>query len=487
MKKLLKLLRNNLVLIAILFLFLSTRLYKIAEIPSSVYWDEASIGYNAFSITHDLRDEWGEYLPLHFRAFGEFKLPVYIYSVAIFVKLFGLNEFTLRLPAVLYGLGSVVALYLLVLKVAKDKLAGLLSSFIFSITPWVFIFTRTGYEATAGLFLFLFGSYLLIWGLERQKFFIFGVIMLITSMYSYTSFRITVPITLFIFLIILFRKNFKRKTLLIITSIFMFMVGLIPIVRLFVYDAGFGRAQSFALIPGFQQVYDLSGKPHFQLTFNREGISWSRNLLQISKNYFSHFSYNFLFKDGDINNRSQIPGWGQIYFVGLPLLVLGLVWLFFNRNKNGWLFLLFLLIGAIPSSITRESPHALRSILLSPTLSAISAFGVIRLIDRFDLKKYRNLFIMGVVSTYLLFFCRYFFDFIKNYNLITSSDWQYEYKEIFTNTKSGMITDKYAQPYIFALYYLKYPPSQFRKTVKYNDPSKWGFSTVKSFGNFEFK
>ena len=68
----------------IIALFLFTRLYKITQTPPSLYWDETSIGYNAYSITQGLKDEWGKMLPVNFRAFGEFKLPVYIYTTAIF-------------------------------------------------------------------------------------------------------------------------------------------------------------------------------------------------------------------------------------------------------------------------------------------------------------------------------------------------------------------------------------------------------------------
>src|SRR3990172_10586652 len=98
--------------VLICLLFLVTRLYKISEIPPSVYWDEASIGYNAYSIVQSGKDEWGEFLPLHFRAFGEFKLPVYIYSAAPFVKAIGLNAYAVRLPAVLYSLGTIILVYL---------------------------------------------------------------------------------------------------------------------------------------------------------------------------------------------------------------------------------------------------------------------------------------------------------------------------------------------------------------------------------------
>src|SRR5688572_22075680 len=126
----------KLILFLIILVFLITRIYKIDEIPSTLYWDEASIGYNAYSISQDLKDEWGDFLPLHFRAFGEFKLPVYIYSTAIFTKVLGLNAFSIRLPAVLFSVGSLVLIYLISKKIYKSEATGLISSAFFATAPW---------------------------------------------------------------------------------------------------------------------------------------------------------------------------------------------------------------------------------------------------------------------------------------------------------------------------------------------------------------
>lgn len=493
MKKFFKYIKDNIYLVLIILLFFVTRIYKIDTIPSSVYWDEASIGYNAYSVATTGRDEWQDLLPLHFRAFGEFKLPVYIYSVTTLVKIFGLNEVTLRLPALLYGLGTLVAIYLLVYEITKNKLLSNLTSFTFAVTPWFFIFSRTGYEVTSGLFFYLVGIYLLYLGLVKKKIlFIVGVFSLLLSIYSYTSFRITAPLTLFTFLgVELFSKN-KYKILTIIVSSIIFVVGLIPVAKLFIYDAGFGRAQTFALIPGFQQVYDLEGKPHFQVTFNREGISWTRNMYQMGANYFSHFSYDFLFKNGDTNSRSQVPDWGQLYIISLPLLIIGLFSLKNKEYKFAWIILLTMLVAPIPAAITKESPHALRSLLLIFGLSFIQGLGIVEVSKRISSKKYKNIFIGSVVFVYLVFFGSYYANFVNNYNSLTKSDWQYEYKEIFENKNEGCIEDKYGQPYIFALYYgvkegkEEARPQNFWNTRKLNSVSDWGFSTVESFGNYKF-
>ncbi len=92
-----------------------------------------------------------------------------------------------------------------------------------------------------------------------------------------------------------------------------------------------------------------------------------------------------------------------------------------------------------------------------------------------------------MVAAYGISFGSYVVDFVTKYSKETADDWQYQYEEIFANQKSGVVTDKYGQPYIFALYYLKYPPEKFREEVKYNSVDRWGFSKVASFGAFEFK
>jgi 4-amino-4-deoxy-L-arabinose transferase-like glycosyltransferase len=430
----------------IALLFLVTRLYKINTIPSSVYWDEASIGYNAYSITTDLKDEWGETLPLHFRSFGEFKLPVYIYSVATLVKLIGLNEFAVRLPSVLFTLGTIVVLYFLVSKVSKSERIGLIASFIFSVSPWTFIFSRTGYEAMAGLFFFLLFIYFLLFSHKNKKNIFLALIFAIASFYSYNSFRILIPISIVVWGLTQKHKNLKLELI----ALALFLISLFPLVKLFYLDTGGARLTAVG----------------------------SLNPTSIVRNYFSHFDFKFLFLEGDINSRHQQEGWGQLYIIELSLLLIGLWKVLKNKDRSMWPFLLLLVIAPIPASITKESPHALRAIVMAPAIAAISATA---------LSSFRRFCMTVFVLIYVLFFGIYFRDFILMYNQKTSSDWQYEYKEIFSKTKSGVISDKYAQPYIFALYYLKYSPQEFRSSVKYNPPDKWGFSTVRSFGEFEFK
>lgn len=450
-------------LICVLFLF--TRLYKITEIPPSVYWDEASIGYNAYSIAKDGKDEWGEFLPTHFRAFGEFKLPVYIYSVVPFVKIFGLNEFSVRIPAVLFSLGVVILTYLLARRLTGSEPVGLLSAFFITISPWFFIFSRTGYEVTAGLMFYLLGIYFVF--NRRNYFIVLSVLSFILSAYSYNSFRIIIPLTILLLLAVEWKRIRLRIDKWMVVSVLAIILSIIPIYRLYVYDAGGSRLQT---------VGGVFGKA-------------------FAKNYFSHFDPSFLFIQGDRNLRHQQMGFGQLHFPEVFLLAAGIIYMLKSNAKYRWLPIMLVLLSPIPAAITRESPHALRGLSAVPFICMLSAMGVayyFSVIPRLNRGIWIPAFVgMTVIVIFLTLFLNYFLNFLNVYPIDSSKEWQYGYKKIFTDTSLDqkdrvLISDQDGQPYIFALFYLKNDPQKFRDEVERNSPDKWGFSTVKSFGKFEF-
>src|SRR3989338_5000574 len=113
--------------------------YKLGEIPNSLSDDEATVGYNAYSILTTGRDEFGKSFPIAFRFFGAYTPPLYVYLVVPVIKLFGLSVASLRFPS---GLGTIVGIlivYWFIKKLGffKSSLAGLMGAFIFAVSPWV--------------------------------------------------------------------------------------------------------------------------------------------------------------------------------------------------------------------------------------------------------------------------------------------------------------------------------------------------------------
>lgn len=445
----------------VLFLFLITRFYRIEQIPASVYWDEASIGYNAYSVLATGKDEWGKLFPIHFRAFGEFKLPVYIYSVVVSVAIFGLNSFAVRFPSVIFSLFSVYIVYLLSKKIFQNQVIGIMSSFLFSISPWFFIFSRTGYEATAGLMFYLLGIYLYLLSSKRTLF--LAAVSMICSFYSYNSFRLIIILTLPLLVLLpgnpikYIRKNIIFSVLLLTVIV----ISLIPTYRLYVFDNGASRLSAIGGLVGTKRFI---------------------------ANYLSHFSPSFLIFNGDLNLRSQ-QGFGQTFFAELLFFIVGFFFMFKKISKSKTLLIWMFLISFIPASITKESPHALRSILAAPLISMIASAGIFLIYSYIK----NRIFLIITIILFLISFCGYYYNFINNYPIISSKDWQYGYKEImnkysdkFDNYEHILVSDDYAQPYIFFLYYLKFNPMVFRTIVSYNLVNDWGFSTVERFGKFKF-
>src|SRR3989344_741922 len=113
-------LNRNILLGLILSLALFLRLWMLGSLPPSLSWDEVSTGYNAYSILQTGKDEWGFKYPISFRAYGDYKLPGYIYLDVPFVAMFGLNEWGVRLPSAILGVGLVVVVFLILRKLSNN-------------------------------------------------------------------------------------------------------------------------------------------------------------------------------------------------------------------------------------------------------------------------------------------------------------------------------------------------------------------------------
>ena len=105
-------------LFIILALATALRFWNLGGNPPHLSPDEASLGYNAYSILKTGRDEYGELLPMVFKSFGDYKPGFYVYLTVPFVAVLGLNEWSVRLPSVIAG---TVAVYLLYLRVIFQK------------------------------------------------------------------------------------------------------------------------------------------------------------------------------------------------------------------------------------------------------------------------------------------------------------------------------------------------------------------------------
>lgn len=175
-------------------------LHRLTSSPPGFYVDEASIGYNAYAISIDGRDEHGESWPLFFKAFGEYKNPVLIYLIAGAMRLFGPSVGVVRMVPSLVSLLTAIVLGLLAYHIFRDRWLGLATFAAAGTLPWLFIIGRIGFEVSAlpaALSLFL----LAWWKADQESrprrqliLAILAGLSLGVAVYTYTTARLLVVI-----------------------------------------------------------------------------------------------------------------------------------------------------------------------------------------------------------------------------------------------------------------------------------------------------
>lgn len=140
------------ILFILLLASILLRLVYFTKSPPGIFLDEASFGYNAFSIAQTGHDEHGFFMPVYFQAFGDYKNPVQVYAMVPIIKIFGLSVFTVRFTSALFGIGSILLFIYLLYLTTKNKNFSMLGGLILSVMPWHFIFSRIGFEAMSYVF-----------------------------------------------------------------------------------------------------------------------------------------------------------------------------------------------------------------------------------------------------------------------------------------------------------------------------------------------
>jgi hypothetical protein len=365
-EKLIKFAKDNFALIIISTLALILRVVFLHTLPPSLNWDEASHGYNAYSILMTGRDEWGEFLPAIFRAYGDYKLPLYIYSTAVSVAIFGLNEFAIRLPSALAGVGTVVFTYLLVKDLAgyglrltgSDKITKKsdtkfhnlqlnacnllphISAFLVAVEPWSLFLSRGAFEANLALMLFVGGVFFFFKGLRIPKYYLLSAVFFGLTVWTYNSYRIFTPLMVLVLIVLHYKvllASFKAKPLLLLTSTFLLLFLLIPMLYQLTAVSGQARYGKVAIIDEGavanidEQRTNFKGSPLVARLIHNKGVYF---LKTVAGNWTAHYAPGFLFLEGGSQYQYSVQEHGLLYLVNLPFLFFGLWFVIMGAAKR---------------------------------------------------------------------------------------------------------------------------------------------------------
>lgn len=483
-------------LIFIILVFASImRIYNLGNVPPHLTPDEASLGYNAYSILKTGKDEYGRLLPIIFKSFGDFKPGLYVYLTVPFVATFGLNEISVRLPSAISGVISVYFIYLVVEKLFMNKKLSLFAALIAAINPWSIYLSRGAWEVNVSLTITLAGIYFFLVALEKKKYLWLSVASFAMTLITYQGAKLSTAVVVLILLGLYWKDVLRMGSKTLIVSLIPGIVISIPVILSF-FSGGTGRLNVFSVFSYprpkeyLQTFLDEGGEKVGSVSyylFHSEGLNFARGILG---RLFNHYSDRFLFFEGDWSNpRHAAPNSGVFLIGDLILIIAGLIALMKEKIRKEVLFVwLWALLAPLPSILSRDQVHAVRAYNLSVPLIIILAFGVIYILN---LRKFMKV-IIGLIYLFgFVYFIDAYFIHLPNHS---SQLWEYGYKQIVqtvtpiqANYKTVKVQQSFAQPYIYFLFYQKYDPSKYQaqaKLVSSENPGDVGYVT--KLDNIEF-
>lgn len=478
-------LTKNLSLLLILFIAIFLRFWQLGQNPPSLFADEVSNGYNAYSILKTAKDEYGNFLPLTFRAFGDYNPALSAYLLVPSIAVFGLNEFAVRFPSALLGVLTVLFTYLMVKElfplnesrsinhqswksqndhnskfmIHNSEKISLLAAFFLAVSPWHLQFSRYDHEANFMITFTILGLVIFLKSHKKSLYLFLSAISFGLALNSYHGAKIWVPIFL-LSIIYWYRKeilDFGKRLLLPLSIL---LISTLPAVLNF----------PNSLIRG--QSVGIFGKDKPLETF--------------FSGYLSHYSPNFLFISGDSIPRHSVAQMGELYVFELPLILIGLITFLKSKTRGTKFLLTWFLLAPIPAALATPTPHALRSLTFLPLWSIIAACALGKFaITKFN-KKLKTILVFLIVVIGIYNFVTYLHLYYKHYPKLTAPDWGDGYREMVNyidrikdDYSTIAVTNFFGKPYIYILFYSKYDPSKYQSQSE----DKNAFDKFEFFGS----
>lgn len=413
------------ILIGLLALFL--RVYNLSNNPPGLNSDEADIGYTAYSLLKTGRDWYGDYLPSHFKAFSENdRSPLYTYAVIPSIALFGLNTFSFRLPAVVFGFITCLLTYFLAKFITNSKKISYISFLLIVINPWHIHISRTGMEISLSVLLVTYAIFLMLKSSENRKYLLLSSFFFALSLHSYNAPKIFVPLFILATLII-YKKMFLNQGKIIIISFFILSISFLFLMKNEFYDQKTTRIQRYDMLSFQTSKQFVERERH--LTVLPLGIlnSLMHNKAQVMierfrNNYFNAFSVNFWFINGEGNLVHSVVDRGEFFIFELIFIAIGIYLLATKRNTWNKLLIIWIIIAPIPASLVGQL-YVYRMSIIIPPVILLSAMGAVWIWEKLKLHK---IYLLLFSFLFIIIFLEYQLHYHLDYPVYSQKWWETE-------------------------------------------------------------
>lgn len=449
--------KGNICFFIILVIAILSRIILLEQFPNGIHEDEAGMMYDAFCMAEYGTDRYLNENPVYLINFGGGQSVLYAAITSIFIKIFGLSVFIIRLPAVVFSIVTIILAYLLSKKYIGKKFA-LIFSFLITICPWHIMQSRWGLDCNLLSSFIMISVYALLNSKRNWHYVITGILWGIT-LYTYALSYIMLPVFFIILCIyLLYVKKITIKQILI-TIIPIFILAL-PLILVQLLNH-FNRE---TIKIGFITI------PHlFKYRVSEIGLDNILNNLNIFRN---NNVFQLLFS-ADHNPGNSLKEVGTIYYALIPFSLLGLILVIKKsyetiKKKEFNLQTVFLIqfVSIFMCVLVFED---LQLYKLNPLFIMLLAFVAEAIIWIYNKKKLiAYMIITTCVLMFILFECYYF----KNINykvgmgfntdfipLVNYLEQEYPEQEIFMETDA-------IQQYIYLLLAKKMSPYEFMEDMK---------------------
>lgn len=308
--------------------------------PPGFYVDESSIAYNAYTIATRGADEYGFRFPLYFRAFGEYKNPLYIYLLAGVFKLAGPGIVTARRVSALLGWLAALVMARLAWSQTRRRWIALATFATTLFTPMLFEISRLAFEVAVfplAIAAFLFFAHGAATSERWPRSVIAGLaISLACATYAYTAGRVLAPAFLLLLLVFVNRARWKQYAAVVA------LYALLALVPLAIYESR---------NPG--ALGERARGTSYLVNWRADPIA---TLVKLEQQTLANLAPLGMSLRGDPNARHHVPhSGGSILIMTFALALLGI-------RRDRWS--LFLCLGALlaiaPGAATEDVFHTLR-------------------------------------------------------------------------------------------------------------------------------
>lgn len=489
-------------LFGILITAVLLRLWQLEEHPVGFTPDEASFGYDAYSLLKTGKDQWGQSWPLVLRSFGDFKAPLYAYLTIPSVAIFGLNEFAVRLPNALLGTLAILVTYLMASELFKGTPAvgftverhsslRLLAALLIAISPWHISLSRGAFEANLTTFFMPFGVWAFLKGVYSPRWMVVGALVFGLNLFSYHSAKVITPILIIALL------WWKRRELGLVnyTSIHMnvwkykwavvFFVIFFSAMMYTMVTGGGARGSDIAIFNptgGWDAVADRryeavqNGLPDGIARLFSNKATYVFDIFQ--KNYIPYLSSVFFFTQGAGEaTYGMIPGVGVLYLFELPFVLITLWVLLKNRPASLLFLVVWILISPIPAALTKGPGYAAnRAAVMIPALQILSAYGAVvlyQLIENILKPKWKKILLLVYIFIGFISVMSFLETYYYHGPRILASSMLYGREETISkiipledNFENIIISRSLSEPHIFVAFYKKWDPQDYQKEAQ---------------------